>query len=70
MKKMTNVLVFVASLALAANVFACKNNAGGETTVVQGMVKLELKGKSFQMGADYTGADSDEKPVHKVTASA
>ena len=42
---------------------------GGTTvsTVVQGMIKLELKGKSFQMGADYSGADSDEKPVHKVT---
>ena len=73
MKKMTNVLVFVASLALAANVFACKNNAGGngvsgggETTVVQGMVKLELKGKSFQMGANYTDVESDEKTIHKV----
>ena len=29
MKKMTNVLAFVASLALVASVFACKNNAGG-----------------------------------------
>ena len=34
---------------------------------VTSMVKLELKEKSFQMGADYTGAESDEKPVHEVT---
>ena len=31
------------------------------------MVKLELKGKSFQMGADYTDVGDDEKPVHEVT---
>ena len=32
MKKMTNVLAFVASLALAASGLACKNNAGGNGT--------------------------------------
>ena len=38
-----------------------------EVVTVTSMVKLELKGKIFQMGADYDGAYSDEKPVHKVT---
>ena len=33
------------------------------SVTVTSMVKLNLKGKSFQMGSDYTG----EKPVHKVT---
>lgn len=33
------------------------------SVTVTSMVKLDLKGKSFQMGSDYTG----EKPVHKVT---
>ena len=33
----------------------------------EGMVRLQLKGKSFQMGADYTDANDREKPVHKVT---
>ena len=63
----------------ASAIFACSvmlvscrhstGTGGGTTvsTVVQGMVKLELKGKSFQMGANYTGADSGEQPVHKVT---
>ena len=41
------------------------------SVTVTSMVKLELKGKSFQMGADYTGTEynplSNEKPVHKVT---
>ena len=37
------------------------------STIVQGMVKLELKGKSFQMGASYDGANSNEKPAHRVT---
>ena len=76
MKKMLNVLAFVVSLALATSGIACKNNAGGNgtvgggttvQTVVQGMVKLELKGEFFLMGADYAGADDREKPVHKVT---
>ena len=35
------------------------------------MVKVELKGKTFQMGADYTDTEYNplwnEKPVHKVT---
>ena len=38
---------------------------------VEGMVRLQLKDKSFQMGADYTGTEydplSNEKPLHKVT---
>ena len=34
---------------------------------VTSMVKLELKWKTFQMGAEYSGSDEMEKPVHNVT---
>ena len=37
------------------------------SVTVTSMVKLELKGKSFQMGADYAVANAREKPVHTVT---
>ena len=59
-------LVFVAIVATG-----CPHKSEPEptpsSTIVQGMVKLELKGKSFKMGADYTGVDSNENPVHTVT---
>ena len=59
-------LTFVAIIATG-----CPHKSRPEPTpssaTVQGMVKLELKGKSFQMGADYAGADDREKPVHNVT---
>ena len=37
------------------------------SVTVTSMVKLDLKGKSFQMGAEYSGSNAMEKPVHKVT---
>ena len=64
------VLTSVILVSVVAFVLGCPHKSEPEptpsSTIVQGMVKLELKGKSFQMGADYTGADTDENPVHKV----
>ena len=34
---------------------------------IEGMVRLQLKGKSFQMGTSDDDAGYNEKPVHKVT---
>ena len=60
----------VKALKAGTTTITVKTEDGEKTATcsvtVISMVKLELKGKSFQMGASYDGAESDEKPVHRV----
>ena len=67
MKHLFKVLTLFSVVSVVLMVSSCPHKSDPESTTIQGMVKLELKGKSFQMGADYTDAESDENPVHEVT---
>ncbi|MBQ9494070.1 MAG: SUMF1/EgtB/PvdO family nonheme iron enzyme [Treponema sp.] len=82
MKKMTNVLAFVASLALAASGLACKNNAGGNGTVGGGGttvsvtgVKLNYsqiyreQGESFTLTATVEPSNASNKTVTWTTSN-
>lgn len=62
----TKTLSILTIALIAVSVLACPQKSK-PVSVVDGFVKLELKGESFQMGADYTGSYASydwEKPVH------
>ena len=64
----TKTLSILTIALIAVSVLACPQKSK-PVSVVDGFVKLELKGKSFQMGAEYTGSYASydwEKPVHTV----
>ncbi|MBQ7612872.1 MAG: formylglycine-generating enzyme family protein [Spirochaetaceae bacterium] len=69
MKHRFKVLTLVSVVSVAFMLSSCKSiqEPTPSSTTVQGMVKLKLKGKSFQMGASYDGANNFEKPEHRVT---
>ena len=70
-KQLIKILASFLLMSVVVFVLGCPHKSEPEptpsSTTVQGMVKLELKGKSFQMGASYDDADDSEKPAHKVT---
>ena len=64
----TKTLSILTIALIAVSVLACPQKSK-PVSVVDGFVKLELKGKSFQMGAKYTGSYASydwENPVHTV----
>ena len=67
MKHLFKVFTLFSVVSVVLMVSSCPHKSEPEPTTIQGMIKLELKGKSFQMGASYDGANSNEKPVHRVT---
>ena len=71
MKHLFKVLTLFSVVSVVLMVSSCPHKNEPEptpsSTTIQGMVKLELKGKLFQMGANYPGAFTNEKPVHNVT---
>ena len=58
MKKLSKAAIFALSVTLLLGLVACPNKTEPkpeQNTVAKDFVKIQLKGKSFQMGANYTG---------------